>query len=93
MENNDHQHISKDNLDIERTKMALERTYLSYIRTALTFLVAGATLLQFFDNATFRTIGAVLIPVAAILFTIGTVRIYKKKSRLQTMSKALLEED
>lgn len=93
MEKVTEQDISRETLDIERTKMALERTYLSYTRTALTFLVAGATLLQFFNNATFRFIGAALIPVAAVLFLVGTVRMYKKKKQLHTLSKGQLHED
>lgn len=54
-------------LEAFRTLLASERTLLSYIRTSIAMLVAGATVLQFFDDKYIRLIGWGLLPGSVFL--------------------------
>ncbi len=82
-----------DLLSIERNKLSNERTLLSYSRTFLTFIVAGATLIQFFNNMIFVYLGYALIPTGILIFIIGLCRYYRTKKRITSIRESLPAED
>lgn len=76
-----------DLLAIGRNKMANERTLLAYVRTFLSFIVAGVSLIQFFNVASFVLLGYLLIPVGVIIMVIGVFRFRKAKRELNDLYK------
>jgi putative membrane protein len=79
-----------DKLAINRTSMANERTLLAYIRTALTIMVLGFTMIRFFDNQEFVTIGWIMIPFGGFILLWG-VRRYIRFRRM-VIAEAIHEE-
>lgn len=63
-----------DLLAVGRNKLANERTLLAYIRTFLSFIVAGVSLIQFFNVATFILLGYAFIPVGFLILIVGIIR-------------------
>jgi len=76
----------------KRTVLANERTALAYIRTGLTLLVAGASLVQFFDNRLSQMIGVGLIVMGLVTFILSALRFRHTHRQIRDISRQLEEK-
>ncbi|MFW6140540.1 MAG: DUF202 domain-containing protein [Acidobacteriota bacterium] len=84
--------ILRDYLALERTKLANQRTLLAYLRTSLYMLLGGIAFLQLTDFENIRWIGYMALALSVILISIGIIRFYVIKARLDRYYKKASKE-
>lgn len=76
---------TRDQLALVRTDLANERTLLAYGRTALMVSATGATLLKFFPESLWVTMGSwPLVALGILIALFGILRFLRLRSRLHS---------
>lgn len=79
----------RDLLAIDRTALANERTFLAYARTTIMLVATAVTLVKLFPaNPLVQLAGLLILPVAAVVFGIGTRRYWRLSKALRTTRSA-----
>ncbi len=68
----EHDHlILRDYLAIDRTMLTNETAFMSYVRTSLTLVAAGATMIKFFTEPMFQSLGWAFVFFGGVLAVHG----------------------